>query len=353
MTPKQFASLALAAVAMLTLALTVYSASKPWSQAKAGGRMFANLNQDAAAKVQTIEFSQGKSKLTLEKSGERWLMREKNDFPASVDKVRTLLVNVMAAELAEAKTNREAGQKALELENPADDAANSYLMRLKDATGAVMAEIVVGKSRAEAFGAGKAGTYVRRPSESQTWLANRQITAGVKLANWARERLFEAKAEKFSLVTVEIDGEPSYDIKRDPEGRTFSLANIPAGQKQKFANMADDIVDILTSFNLDESRKVDSAALKGTPFGTIRAEIDPGMKVYFRVRKDGETHWMTIDATGTGDSLKTAADLMALAQGWEFKIPPAQVQRMFKKRAELMETVEAEKPAQSKPEEKK
>ena len=121
---------------------------------------------------------------------------------------------------------------------------------------------------------------------------------------------------------------------------------MPAGQKQKFANSADDIVDVLTSFNLDESRKVDKDAPKGTPFGIVRSEIDPGMKVYFRVRKDGDTYWMTIDATGAGDSLKTAGDLMSVAQGWEFKVLPAQIDRIFIKQSELLEAVEAEKPAE-------
>ena len=339
MTPKNFATLAIAAAVSLTAALVIYSSSQSWQAAAAGGPLFAGLTRDGAS-VARIAISQGDNRLTIEKSGERWLVKEKGGFPASTEKVRSLLLALSDANLAEAKTRREASFNILELEDPKDNAANSHLVQLAKADGTVLAETIVGKTRADAFGAGKAGTYVRRPGDVQTWLIDKEVVAGTKLSDWTRERLFDTSPEKIKSVTIATEGDTSFDITRESDGRTFKLVRMPGGKKLKFANAADDIVDTLSSFNLNEARKLDSEAAKASTAaatGIARLETDDGMKLYLKVRKDEAGHWMTLDASGVGNGMKSAADLMALAAGWEFKIPAAQAERIFKKQADILE----------------
>ena len=339
MKPKTFANLGIVAIASLVTALLLYSAAQPWSKAAAGGPLFATLNRDAAA-VGRVTISQGDARLTINKAGERWVVQERNDFPASTEKVRAMLLALSEANLAEAKTRRPASFNVLELEDPKDNAANSHLVQLAKADGSVLAEIIVGKTRADAFGAGKAGTYVRRPGDTQTWLIDKEVNAGVRLGDWTRERLFDTTPESIKAVTIETDGDTSYDIMRDSDGRTFKLVRMPDGKKLKFANAADDIVDTLSSFNLNEARKQDSPEANAagiTNVGIARLETDDGVKLYLKVRKDAGGHWMTLSASGYGNGMKSAADLMALAAGWEFKIPAAQAERIFKKQADILE----------------
>ncbi len=339
MTPKNFATLAFAAAVMLLAAGLLYSSTQPWAAAKAGGPLFAGLKREAGA-IERIAVSQGDSRITIEKSGERWLVKEKNGFPASFEKVRVLVLALSEANLAEAKTRREASFNILELEDPKDKQANSHLVQLYKADGTLIAETIVGKSRPNAFGAGKNGTYVRRPGDVQTWLIDQEVIAGTKLTDWTRERLFETKPESIKAVTIETEGDASYDILRDNDGRTFKLARLPEGKKLAFANSADDIVDTLSSFNLAEARKVDgpeAASASASGFGIARLETDDGLKLYLKVRKDAAGHWMTLTASGYGNGMKAAGDLMALAAGWEFKIPAAQAERIFKKQADILE----------------
>ncbi len=339
MTPKSFAALALAAAVSLAVALAVYSSAQPWTSANAGGPLFSGLARDGAS-VERLVISQGADKLTLEKADDRWLVKEKNGFPASTEKVRALVLALSQANLAEAKTRSEQGFKILELEDPKDAAANSHLVQLAKADGTLLAEVIIGKTRADAFGAGKAGTYVRRPGDMQAWLIDQEVIAGTTLKDWSRERLFDLKPESVKTVTIETQGDTSYDIVRDSDGRTFKLLRVPDGKKVKFANAADDIVDALSSFSLGDARKQDSPeamAASITGFGLARLETDEGLKLYLKVRKDGQGHWMTVSASGLGNGIKAAANIMALAGGWEFKIPPAQAERIFKTQADLLE----------------
>ena len=70
------------------------------------------------------------------------------------------------AELVEAKTRRADRYALLELEDPAAKDAKSRLVRVLDGKGSVLAEVVVGKKRIDAFGVGKSGTYVRKPADA-------------------------------------------------------------------------------------------------------------------------------------------------------------------------------------------
>ena len=339
MTPKSFASLALAAVLSLVSAIAVYSWGQPWTSAAAGGKLFPGLTADGGS-VERISVSQGDARLTIEKSGQRWLVKEKNGFPASTEKVRAMVLALSEANLAEAKTRREAALPILELEDPKSNSANSHLIQLSKADGTLIAEAIVGKTRADAFGTGKAGTYVRRPGDGQAWLADQEIVAGTKLSDWTRERLFDTKPERIKAATIAVEGDTSYDILRDSDGRTFKLARMPDGKKLAFANSVDDIVDTLSSFNLAEARPLDGEAAKNakaSPTGIARLETDDGLKLYLKVRKDEAGHWLTLDASGYGNGMKAAADVMALAAGWEFKIPAAQAERIFKKQADILE----------------
>ena len=91
--------------------------------------------------------------------------------------MRTLLVGLAEADLIESKTRRSDRYGVLELEDPADKSAKSRLVRLLGAKGNVIGEVVIGKKRQELLGTGKAGTYVRKPGDPQTWLANAELDA--------------------------------------------------------------------------------------------------------------------------------------------------------------------------------
>ena len=72
--------------------------------------------------------------------------------------------------------------------------------------------------------------------------------------------------------------------------------------------------------------------------GTAKIEGDGGLAVTLKLRKEGEDHWATLQASGNdGEAKKTADEIVAKAEGWEFKIPAAKAQSILKRRADLFE----------------
>jgi hypothetical protein len=47
------------------------------------------------------------------------------------------------------------------------------------------------------------------------------------------------------------------------------------------------------------------------------AKFEAGLAVTLRLRKEGEDHWLALEATGDGEARKSADEIATKAQGWE------------------------------------
>lgn len=337
MKPKHFAALAIAAAVSLAAAIAAYSAQMQRSTATpSGAKLFASFSGDAAL-VKAVEITQGKRSIKLIEAGGVWRHKDADGFPINVEKVRALIVALTEAELAEAKTNSPAKHKILEVEDPADENANSFLIQLKDGEGKLLAEIVTGKKRLDAFGAGRPGSYVRRPNETQAWLITRMVEPGLKLSEWTRVSLFDLRPDTIKSATIESHGESPFEIVRDTDGRSFKLAKVPDNKKMKFINASDDIVDTLSSFRIEEVRKASATPSTGGEIGRAKIEADSGLKLEITARKEADAIWMSVVASGEGEGKKAADEITQNASGWEFKMSSSQYDRAFKKITDLVE----------------
>ena len=338
MKPTSFAALAVATALVLAIAIVTYGAQNRWSQAKvSGASLFPNLAAQAP-RIAKIELKQGEKALTLARDKDAWSLADRGGYPAKADAVRALLVKVAQAELVEGKTSNKERYAQLELEDPAGKDAKSRLLRIADDKGAAIAEAIVGKKRHDAFGASKSGTYVRKPGDAQTWLSNADLDVSLAVRDWVQPSLLELGAAKIAKLTIEAPGEEPLVIERDAANTSkHTLVGIPDGKKLKEGAGIDGIVRAAGSIDLEDVRKPAGTG-SGSDAGTAKIEADGGLGVVVKLRKEGEDYWATLDATGSdGDAKKSADEIAAKAQGWEFKVPAGKAQSILKRRADLFE----------------
>ncbi|MGQ0672667.1 MAG: DUF4340 domain-containing protein [Hyphomicrobium sp.] len=342
MKPQQFAALAAAALFSFVLAVTAYTASAPWQGAVSQGPLLPGFTE-AAKQAARMEISQGSSSVVLERKGEQWTLKDRDGYPANSEKVRTLLSGLSTAERVEPKTRKPERYTELEVEDPATNTANSHLLRLLGEGGGVIAELIVGKKSTDAFGASRAGTFVRKPGEDQTWLVDAGLDASSNVKDWVKPRIFETQANRIRKIRLEIPGEDLLEIGWDAATRRPKMTSeVPKGKRIKYANAMDEIADALTTFDLDDVRKAQPAG--SDPVAVANVEIDGGLKVSVKIRETSDGDWMTLTATGDGEPKKFADDLTAAVKDWEFKLPRGKADEIFKKRADLLEddTVDTE-----------
>ena len=335
-TPPQFAVLAAATLATVVAAGASYSYFNRWTPGKVEGALLLPVLARDVGNAALVEVIQAERKLVLERAGEQWRLKDRDGYPANAERVRALLLNMQRAEVIERKTAAADKHKLLELEDPAAKDAKSRSVRVIDKQGRSIGEIVLGKARADAFGAGKGGTYVRRPTEAQTWLATGELKPSVEPRDWVQTAVFEHDNAKFKRITLEHPGEAPIVIERG-EDQKLKLAAVPDGQKVKEGANVDQIAQGFGSIDLEDVRKLDGAPA-GDKVSVLKVETEAGLVATFRLRRDGETSWLSLVATGEGDAKKPADDLTTRAKGWEFKIPQWKADQIGKRRADLFET---------------
>ena len=216
MTPKGFLYLAIAAALSVLFAIVSYASNNQWSTGKAAGDKLLPKLVSEASQIATVEIKQGDSNVVLERTGGSWNLKSRDNYPADPAKVRTMLVGLAEADLVESKTRRPDRYGVLELEDPADKGAKSRLVRLLGAKGNVIGEVVIGKKRQEVLGAGKGGTYVRKPGDPQTWLANVELDVPLAAKDWLKTSVITIDTSKISRLSVEIPGEEPLRVEREP-----------------------------------------------------------------------------------------------------------------------------------------
>src|SRR5918994_5690580 len=118
-------------------------------------------NPDVVAKV-TLTTPEGTITLVRE-TGDRWSALERYGYPVDRKRVRDLVVALADMRLIERKTAQPERYPRLEVEPPDAEKAQSTLVRLGAADGAVLAEAIIGKQRYRLTGTEPSGTYLRRP----------------------------------------------------------------------------------------------------------------------------------------------------------------------------------------------
>jgi hypothetical protein len=272
-------------------------------------------------------------------------VKSQDGYPASAEKIRALLLALTDAKLLEPKTKVASRYAVLNVDDPAGKLSSARLIKIEDTSGNTLAEVIAGKEKPgspgapQAAGQGGGGTYVRRPAEQQSWLASTSIVGGAALKDWTTARVFETETEKIKNLTVEVQGEAPYTLKRTAEGN-HELAAVPAGKKIKYVNMVDNIIEAASFVDFERVRKATGTA--GGEAGTVKFETDNGLKIALKVRRDKDGAWMTIDASGEGEAKKTADDIKTRTAGWEFEILPSKADTMLKKQADLLEDIAAD-----------
>ena len=339
MKPKQFVLLAIAAAVSSLLAIASWLLQNQWSSGLvAGSRLLPAFAADAG-RVASLEIKQAGTTLTLEKTGAVWGVKERAGYPADAEKVRALMVRLSQADLLEVTTRKADRYALVELEDPAAKDAKSRGLRALDAKGGVIADVVLGKRRADAFGAGKGGTYVRKPGDPQTWLASGEIETPLAARDWIKPQVLDIDHAKVNKLTLEIEGEEPLNIERsaDKDAKIAFVGLPPEGKKLKDAYAADSLIRAASQIELEDVRKI-AAPPAGKDVSKLTFETASGLKALYTLRKEPDAYYyVTITASGDGDARKEADVINARVGGWEYKISPGKGESLLKRRADLID----------------
>jgi hypothetical protein len=310
--------------------------------------------------------------VTLAKDGDLWTVPQKEGYPASLENVRRLLLEISAIETIEPKTKNPDLFSKIDLVDPEDDAeSNGVKIEVFDGSSA-LASFIAGKRKAAEFGSTvDPMLFVRKTDENQTWLAKGSISAKKPITQWMDNVLLsltmgqvrEAKLEFGDGEVVEISKQrPSdnlYDLKDMPEGFEFTYPSVTQGIVRPLNRMTlNDIVEPESiDFSSTETVKSTFLTFEGMTItahvldqdGKSYAKFDISYNEYDRYEFDEidreremaekDTPTNTYKMNEPTEAAEEAERIKARLTGWVYEIPTYQARAMSQRKDAMIKEI--------------
>lgn len=245
---KVLGGLAAAAIVAIGAAAVVSSYRQPGSESpEEAAYALPELHQHIND-VKAVGFvvADDKPAVTLENKGTSWTVREKEGYPADTGKLRGLLLNLANARLLQEKTANTERYKELGVEDLKNKEAKGVLIKLEGLAGP--AQLIIGNGSNHG-----GGTFVRRPGDTQSWLAQGQIRVDRDPGQWLDTALTDIASGRIAeIVLSQVQGKTLRLFRQEPGQADFQLANLPAGRELAGPDALGGLASTLTGLKLED-----------------------------------------------------------------------------------------------------
>ncbi len=224
---------------ILVIKLTQKDPDQIATERKPGETLFESFPGD---QVHQVVIQGSEHSLTIEKSGEQWVLKERDDYPAETTLVLGLIRTISELEITRAI---EAGP-SLAPRFGMDPEADTYLDRgieigFYSKSKEELARVTLGKhidggGNAGVMGGGKtAGRYIRNHADQSGFYASSETFPAISdtPTQWLRDRFINPEKIRSIEVTKKDSDETEWHLRRDSEEAAFQVVG---GKPNEVAN---------------------------------------------------------------------------------------------------------------------
>ncbi len=287
-----------------------------------GGVMFPALSK-AVSQVATVGIKSRSYALKLARKDAGWVAADRGDYPVLGTKAERLIADIASLTMREAKTRDPKKYVTIGVDDPGAE-ARSVLVRVAGKDGAVLAELLVGKP-ADSVGADPRGaTFVRRPGEAQSWLAEGPVTVPVSLSDWL-EPLLHVPGPDMRRVRIEEHGKTVFEASRKEGEARFQLVAVDpeVAHGDLVTNDAEvkNVTQAMVSATFADVRP-DSEVTFADGARTIIFDTADGTEFRLRLGQADGNSWISVhvEAPDGSPAADTAKELDSKMAGWAYQL---------------------------------
>jgi hypothetical protein len=264
--------------------------------------------------VAKIEIThQGKPMVIEKRADGGWGMASMHDYPVQEAKLRGMLTALTELRLTEPRTKDPAEFSRLGVDDPNGAASTADLVRLLDGAGKPVVAVIVGHRRVRSQADVPEEVYVRRPDETQSWLAEGNLQADADASLWLDRAVMNIGHARIASVTV---GDQALVFGR-VDGR-FTVT-LPADHPNLEDYKVDDVSRALELLTFEAV--TDDADAPGTVAGHAVFTTDDGLAVTVTVLHAGKDVWARFAVSASSDKARAEAErLNGRIAGWTYQI---------------------------------
>ncbi len=274
-----------------------------------------------------------------------WVIPSRSDYPASYELARETVVGMAALLTIEPKTARADWLHFVDLDAPPK--GNGTQITLMDDKNNIIASLIAGKSVDIGDPGGMVGLFARKADSTQSWLVKSPVEFKSDPSDWMDRHVMAIDRARIAETDVDPVGAASYEAHRaTPSDPDFTITDLPAGRELADPTAADQVAAAAANFTF-----LDARPTKDMDFGDAARFITKtfdGLSVTIETLRLGADYWATVSAEaspGRPDAAREARDINAHANGWAYKLPPAEGQLFMAPVESLLKPLGPKQPA--------
>ncbi len=240
--------------------------------------------------------------MTIVRDGESWNVKEKDNYPANMGKIREVLIGLGELKILEAKTKKPELYEKLGLENVEAEGSISTGVTLKDSAGTTLAEVIIGKQRPSKGNPNQDEVYVRKVGDPETWLAIGKLSIEKNLSEWLDKDFLEVEPKRVRRVhIIHPDNTTLVLEKENPDDLDFKVTNLLEGEEIQSQFSVNNIVSTVTSLSLDDVQPNSEISFEDESVVTTSFETFDGLEGTVKLFRKDEKNYVKVSAVFNAD----------------------------------------------------
>ena len=311
-----------------------------------GGLVFPAFQRQVNA-IAEIEVTRAGGRFLLTRHESGWANRGVGGYPAREKRVEKLIAAMAGLKFIESRTGRAKLHHKLHVEDVTATATKSTRLTIKDAGGAVLADIIVGKPKKNTAEPDRHGVYVRVPGDDRAWLAEGSLDVRYDAAEWSDRMVVDMDAGTLAALTVRrADGEIVALHRNQPRDMKLTLKNLPVGAKVEHQHQIDYMAGLLQGIRFKDAKRTGATEREAIPAFEATALSKDHLAVTLRAGEPAEdgSIWTRIHAHVTNDAQasdrarREAARIESNFSGRSIKLPRTITDRLEIRLRDIIET---------------
>lgn len=254
---KTFLILLVATGLLLGLWFFRFGVEEPTGQIKMGDKLFADLPVNA---VTTVTIADSENRVVLVKGDKVWQVEDRSGYPADFDQLRELVVKLSRLKIGRSfpATTESLNRLSLMAPSSADTSSTGKQITLADASGKILADVLLGQSRETDSGEG-GGQYLKKGDAATVFLVDGSFQfLKTEPAQWLKKEILDVNAETVKSVACYTGDArtPVYTLFRPERGEMAQMTPVPPGRTADPAKI-DQVLDALAPLTLDDVHAAD------------------------------------------------------------------------------------------------
>ena len=280
----------LAGLTLLVVVAAVFLGQERHSTFPQSGELLFPELMDKINDIKEIVLESNLDKITLARSESGWGVKEKEGYPADLEKVKRTLIGMAELRIREPKTKNPELYKKLGLQDHDADESTSTLATLKSNGGIESTSLVIGQQRPDKSEPSLSEIFVRKPEDPQTWLVVGKLQLENNLTEWLDKEIVDIEGKRIQRVKVtQPAGEVLTIQKTKPDDLDFQIADMPKGYKISSQFNVNNVASTLAKLTLEDVKKEEEVVFKNNSGINALLETFDGLQLHVETAKDGET----------------------------------------------------------------